>query len=114
VSRAYYGVFGEIREFYRRNGIRFPDREVHRWLPASIQSCKEKYFVDMAQDLRDLCDCRKRADYDLTENEIEDLELCKHLVHTADDLLVEFRRRQAESLKHVQEYVNIRSRGQRG
>ena len=112
VSRAYYGLFGEMIQFYRKNRVGFaPNPDNHLKLRASLRQCKGEEFVDLAQQLGDLHAYRKEADYDLEKLGMENPLACKGIVEDADRALAKFRQLRDASVAGVKAYLDMRDKG---
>lgn len=68
VSRAYYGVFGEIRRTLETRGIRFKGENVHREVIEWLRNQPDNATVQIGLELDRLRLERNRADYDAMQN----------------------------------------------
>ena len=66
VSRAYYGVFGNIRIVLEGQGVRLPKEDIHRFVGKWLSSRPVPPVVQIGLDLSRLRRERNRADYDPT------------------------------------------------
>lgn len=67
ISRAYYGVFVEIRDRVSSYGVQIPRKSVHKFIRDWLSKQRQSQLVRMGSDLSRLWRERNRADYETGE-----------------------------------------------
>ena len=108
VSRAYYGAFNHMAEFYRSKGIIFGKQDnVH----VKLRDCMKYSGCDdvaaVAALLGSVHAERKRADYDMALRTFRQCSACEATVLNARQCLVDFDKHRDKSVDGAKKYFTV-------
>ena len=96
VSRAYYGAFHVVREFFTGSlGLTVPPsqkKEVHQYIAVCLQNSGHAEAASAASKLSALRTDRNTADYDLQDSIFQSQKNARLRVETAHDIVAAIRR----------------------
>ena len=101
IGRAYYAIFNYVRFYLAKNGLAFPNYEVHKHIALSIKWSGVPEAKEVGKTIGDLCDDRHDVDYEMEPDDWKTPDLidnCKLIVLKAQDTIQKFKKCEGATL----------------
>lgn len=87
ISRAYYAIFDLAAQFLTHSGLKLSRTNVHVAVQHRLQNCGDPEIQRVGSQLTDLASKRVRADYDLSDELIEDQKTASVVIAQVDRMM---------------------------